>query len=267
MGTQSSNPGHSHLYTKVSHTSPVIPATLSIMKSDRRLWADSRAKRIFDVIVASLGIVVLLPLFAVIALLVKLTSSGPVFFLQTRVGKGQMPFTVYKYRTMYDEPESETSGPLVTRCGDHRFTSIGIWLRRFKLDELPQLFNVIQGDMSLIGPRPKLPEHERMRMICKPGITGAATVIFAQEQSLLKEIPQESFEYFTVYVLNEIKAKIDKEYAETGTFKSDLRIILATVGGFCRRKPATSIAELLAVYGHESVPISKALSPGVEWIN
>jgi lipopolysaccharide/colanic/teichoic acid biosynthesis glycosyltransferase len=121
--------------------------------------------------------------------------------------------------------------------------------------------------MSLVGPRPKLPKHERMEMICKPGITGAATIVFAQEQTLLKTVPKESFEYFTIFVLNEIKAKIDREYAQTCTFWSDLRIILATLSGPWHRTTATSIRELLTIYGHEPVPTAKSISLGLEWIN
>jgi len=269
MGTQSSTPGQLNLYPKISHATQKNSASLSscvpseseaITGSTPQPWADSMAKRLFDLVVASIGAVILLPLLVVIALLIKLTSPGPALFRQQRVGKGQVPFTIYKYRTMHTASESEQPGHSVTRCGDHRFTSVGPWLRRFKLDELPQLINVIRGDMSLVGPRPKLPKHERMKMICRPGMTGAATIVFAQEQALLKTVPQETFEHFTVNVLNEIKAKIDKEYAETGTFRSDLGIIFATLGGFYRRKPAQSIAELLTTYGHEPLPTANSNS-------
>jgi len=264
MGTQSSNPGQSSLYTKVPQA---IQAPHSFSMRASQPWADSKAKRAFDLVVASIGVVILLPLFAVIALLVKLTSPGPVLFRQRRVGKRHLPFTIYKFRTMYTASDSEKPGHSVTRCGDHRFTSVGSYLRKFKLDELPQLFNVIGGDMSLVGPRPKLPEHERMKMICKPGITGAATIVFAQEQILLKTIPKESFEDFTMYVLNEIKAKIDTEYAQTCTFKSDLGIIFATMSGSWRRTSAKSVTELLKTYGHPPVPAAKSTFPRTEWIN
>jgi lipopolysaccharide/colanic/teichoic acid biosynthesis glycosyltransferase len=267
MGTQSNTPDQTNLYSKMPRSPQAISEPYSWSLSTPRPWADSRAKRLFDLIVASIGVILLLPLFAVIALLVKLTSPGPVLFRQQRVGKSQVPFTIYKYRTMYTTSESETPGSSVTRCGDHRFTSIGPYLRKCKLDELPQLFNVILGDMSLVGPRPKLPKHERMKMICKPGITGAATIVFAQEQALLKTVPKESFEYFTMFVLNEIKAKIDTEYTETCTFRSDLRIIFATVSGSWRRTTATSIGELLTTYGDEPLLTAKSISPGVEWIN
>lgn len=270
MGTQSSSPGHLNLYPKISRGTQIKSAPLSSCVpqeseagtgSTPQPWADSMAKRLFDLVIATVGAVILLPLLVLIALLIKLTSPGPALFRQQRVGKGQMPFTIYKYRTMYATSESENPGHSVTRCGDHRFTTVGPVLRRFKLDELPQLINVIRGDMSLVGPRPKLPKHERMKMICKPGITGAATIVFAQEQALLKTVPQETFEHFTVNVLNEIKAKIDKEYAETGTFRSDLVIIFATLSGFCRRKPTTNIAEILTTYGHEPMPTVTSISP------
>lgn len=263
MGTQSSSPGQSNLYSNVPQA---VQAPHSFSVTATQPWADSKAKRVFDLTVASIGVVILLPLFAVIALLVKLTSPGPVLFRQKRVGKRQLPFTIYKYRTMHTASDSEKPGHSVTRCGDHRFTSIGPYLRKFKLDELPQLLNVIRGDMSLVGPRPKLPNHERMKMICKPGITGAATIVFAQEQVLLETIPKELFEDYTMYVLNELKAKIDTEYAHTCSFKSDLGIIFATMSGSWRRTSAKSIAELLTTYGHALVPAAKSTFPGAGWI-
>jgi lipopolysaccharide/colanic/teichoic acid biosynthesis glycosyltransferase len=269
MGMQSSNLGQTNLYQHISSRTEIIPAAppfacqtaiAPTTENNAKTWANSGAKRLFDLTVALAAVLILLPLFMVIALLVKLTSSGPVLFRQQRVGKGQVPFTIYKFRTMRTATDLETEGSSVTRSDDHRLTKIGHYLRKSKLDELPQLFNVVLGDMSLVGPRPKLPKHERMKMTCKPGITGSATLVFAQEQALLASLPEESFEHFTIYVLNEIKAQIDTEYVRTCTFKSDMRLILSTVTGFWYRQPAGNITELLQTYGHAPVTTATFIS-------
>ena len=145
-------------------------------------------KRAFDTAVAFVSIVVLLPLIAVVALLIKLDSPGPVFFRQARLGRNTKPFTMLKFRTMYLNsgelpPEllrqNEATGPLFKMRRDPRITRTGRWLRRTSLDELPQLFNVLAGQMSLVGPRPPLPREltgfdtvQRLRLRVLPGLTG-----------------------------------------------------------------------------------------------
>jgi lipopolysaccharide/colanic/teichoic acid biosynthesis glycosyltransferase len=150
------------------------------------------AKRLSDVIVASIAMVILAPVFALIALLVKLDSPGPVFYWGQRCGKGGSIFWILKFRTMYEVPSSY-DGPRVTGQGDRRITPFGRWLRDAKLNELPQLWNVLKGEMSIVGPRPEdpeivatWPEEERREILSvRPGITSPASVIFRDEESLL----------------------------------------------------------------------------------
>ena len=211
-------------------------------------WSNSATKRAFDITVAAPLLVVSLPLLACIAVAVKVSSPGPALFRQKRMGKGQVPFTIYKYRTMN---VSTGDGMMVTRRGDTRTTRIGCVLRRLKLDELPQLFNVLRGDMSLVGPRPKIVGHEKVELPCKPGITGMATLIFAYEEDLLAQIPPDQAEEFVVEVLHPIKARLDHRYAKEGTWWTDLCILVATVLPAKREKAVRTLADL-SQWGHES---------------
>ncbi len=205
-------------------------------------------KRIFDLSIAVPMLVCSLPLLGGVAIIIKTTSDGPVLFRQRRVGQGQRLFTIYKFRTMH--AYAELDGPTVTRQGDQRLTRVGSMLRRLKLDELPQLYNVIVGEMSLVGPRPKLASHERMHLHCRPGITGAATLVFAREEEILARVPEEHVESYAVHVLNPIKARLDTEYAERGTFLSDLRILAGTAFRLGKRHAITTLPELSEVDRH-----------------
>lgn len=143
-------------------------------------------KRIFDIILGSILLVISIPFFSVVATLIKITSSGPVFFLQKRCGKNRREFKMYKFRTMIKDAEllkkklkSDVDGPMFKMKNDPRITSIGRFLRRWSLDELPQLFNVLKGEMSLVGPRPlsndemtRNNEWKETRLSVKPGVTG-----------------------------------------------------------------------------------------------
>jgi lipopolysaccharide/colanic/teichoic acid biosynthesis glycosyltransferase len=150
------------------------------------------AKRLSDVFFAFVALVVLAPLFLLVAVLIKLDSSGPVFYWGERTGKRGRPFRILKFRTMYEVPSSY-DGPRVTGKGDRRVTSLGRWLRESKLNELPQLWNVVKGDMSLVGPRPEdpdivamWPDDDRREILSvRPGITSPASIIFRDEESLL----------------------------------------------------------------------------------
>ena len=124
---------------------------------------------------------------------------------------------------------SEAIGPAHTVKGDPRITPIGNFLRRFKLDELPQLYNVLRGDMSLVGPRPKLPDHEHTPMICRPGVTGAATLAFRDEQHILCEVPSERLEAFYQEHVVPLKIQMDMEYMQKASLATDLRVLFATV--------------------------------------
>src|ERR1700761_5982120 len=144
-------------------------------------------------------------LFPIIALVIKFSSPGPVFFKQQRSGQSGRPFTLYKFRTMVTNAEqyrnelermNEMTGPVFKLTKDPRVTGVGKILRKYSLDELPQFWNVLRGDMSLVGPRPKLPHHEALRLPCRPGITGAATLAFRHEERMLREISGEDVDRF-----------------------------------------------------------------------
>jgi lipopolysaccharide/colanic/teichoic acid biosynthesis glycosyltransferase len=124
---------------------------------------------------------------------------------------------------------SEALGPEHTAKGDPRITMLGKFLRKFKLDELPQLFNVLRGEMSLVGPRPKLPHHDQTPMRCKPGVTGAATLAFRKEQHILCEVPQENLEDFYQEYVVPRKVLLDSKYMAKATFLSDIGMLMATL--------------------------------------
>jgi lipopolysaccharide/colanic/teichoic acid biosynthesis glycosyltransferase len=211
----------------------------------RKIWAHAYCKRLFDLSLAIAALLCSLPVFAIVAVLIKCSSPGPVLFRQARVGKGQKLFTIYKFRTMHRF--AERHGPSVTRLGDPRLTRVGSLLRRFKLDEMPQLFNVIIGEMSFVGPRPKVESHEHMRMHCRPGITGAATMVFTREEEFLATVPEQQVELYAIRVLNPIKAYLDERYAEEGTFYSDLGILLTTVLRLGRSSDTTELPDLSGI--------------------
>jgi lipopolysaccharide/colanic/teichoic acid biosynthesis glycosyltransferase len=196
-------------------------------------------KRCFDLILAIFALVVLSPLLAGVALAIKVTSRGPVLFRQARVGRNRVPFIILKFRTMTHQ--TEQTGPSVTRHGDPRLTPLGGFLRRSKLDELPQLLNVLWGEMSFVGPRPKLAHHETMSMPCRPGITGAATIVFCDEEKMLAHIPEPLVEQHALAVFNPIKVKLDEEYQRTATFGTDVWILARTV---LRRRKAMVVEPL-----------------------
>src|SRR3982751_1178093 len=150
--------------------------------------------RIFDIVIATAGLLCLSPFFASIAIWIKLTSKGPVFFLQNRVGIYDEDFKLYKFRTMYLNADKKRTLTIGTH--DDRITSAGVLLRRYKLDELPQLWNVLKGEMSLVGPRPELRKyvelystHQKEVLKVRPGITDMASIQFRNENELLANAP------------------------------------------------------------------------------
>lgn len=163
-----------------------------------------------------------------IALCIWLTSRGPAIFAQKRVGRGGRLFSIYKFRSMAADAENNGAG--LTKSGDLRVTAIGKWLRRLKLDELPQFYNVLRGDMSIVGPRPKLPEFaDSLNLAWRPGITGAASLAFRREEEILASVPHHQVHDFYQQRIKPLKASIDARYAIGATFSSDLRIIASTV--------------------------------------
>jgi lipopolysaccharide/colanic/teichoic acid biosynthesis glycosyltransferase len=189
-------------------------------------WSLSDGKRLFDLVCAVIGLVALFPFMVVIGLVVGVSSPGPVFFRQRRMGRWGGLFTIYKFRTMI--AEAEDGGPCITVQGDCRITRVGALLRKFKLDELPQFVNVIKGDMSFIGPRPKLPHHESLHMPFRPGITGAATLAFRCEEELLRRVPEQELDVFYARTIKPLKAKLDWEYMQRATWWSDLGLLWCT---------------------------------------
>ncbi len=190
-----------------------------------------KAKRFFDITFSIIGIVCLLPLFAVIALMIKFTSKGPIIYRQMRLGKGKTPFNLYKFRTM---SILDGEGPKFTTLEDPRVTRIGRYLRKFKLDELPQLINVFKGDMSFVGPRPELPEFtERFPdafdkiLKVRPGITDLASIEFRDESALIKS----GANVEEIYLEKILPQKIayNMEYLEKCGFLYDLSLVFKTL--------------------------------------
>jgi len=172
--------------------------------------------RIFDIAVSLLVVVILLPVFVVIVIAIKLSSKGPAIFKQERAGKKGKPFIFYKFRTMKADVDPFGSSP---KTGDDpRLTRVGKFLREYSLDELPQLFNILKGDMSIVGPRPlyvsqmaEWDERQKKRLLVKPGLTGLAQISGRGE------------------LTREEKLELDVKYVETTGFWLDLKIILATI--------------------------------------
>jgi lipopolysaccharide/colanic/teichoic acid biosynthesis glycosyltransferase len=191
-------------------------------------WSVSLAKRCFDAGVALLVLSTLaLPMLAV-AILIRLFSHGPALFVQQRVGSGGKLFSIYKFRSM-GSSVGAAPGPGLTQDGDSRITPLGRILRKFKIDELPQFYNVLRGDMSLIGPRPTLPQYAAiLNMPFRPGITGAATLAFRREEEVLRHIHPALLDAFYDRHIRPMKALLDVDYMAHATLLSDMRIVAET---------------------------------------
>jgi lipopolysaccharide/colanic/teichoic acid biosynthesis glycosyltransferase len=191
-------------------------------------------RRLLDLVASTAGLVLFSPLFAVLAIAVKASSPGPAFHRGERIGLGGKPFALYKFRSM----RIAESGPAITRAGDPRVTGIGRFLRRTKLDELPQLINVLAGDMSLIGPRPEAPRYvamydaeQRRILSVRPGITSPASLLYRSEEA---QLVGSDWERLYVETIMPAKLRIDLEYLERRTLASDLRIIAGTIAALLR---------------------------------
>lgn len=189
-------------------------------------------KRLFDIVASGLGLIILSPLFIVLAIWVKLDSKGPVFYRQVRVGRHNKDFRIYKFRSMRVGADN---GSLVTIGGrDPRITRSGYFIRKSKLDELPQLINVLVGDMSLVGPRPEVRHYvnywtpEQMHVLdVRPGITDPATIKFRNENELMEQA--EDPEKYYIEVIMQEKIKLYLEYVEKHSFWYDLGLIFKTL--------------------------------------
>ena len=206
----------------------------TIQKSQRQIALPPSGalfwKRAFDIICATLGLLVLSPVLLVCALLVGLTSPGGVLFRQERIGKDGVPFTIYKFRSM----RKDNAGLKITTSGDSRITPVGKVLRRTKLDELPQLFNVLKGDMSFVGPRPEVREYtdlydeeQRQVLLVRPGITGLASIRFRNENEILDASDDPNRTYIEEVMPQKIA--LDLEYIPHASAFYDIRLILETL--------------------------------------
>lgn len=190
---------------------------------------ERRFKRVFDVAAAGAGLVVLSPVLLAVAAAIKLLDPGPVLFRQTRAGLGSRPFDIFKFRTM----RVGGGGAQITTDGDERVTSLGRLLRKTKLDELPQLFNVLRGDMSVVGPRPEVPRYVdlfkddyELILSVKPGITDYAAIKYRDEEAVLAGFRDPEEGYVTKVLPDKI-ALYRRYIADIG-FTTDVKIILAT---------------------------------------
>ncbi len=189
-------------------------------------------KRIFDIVFSIVGIVILSPFFILFWILIKLESKGDPIFKQLRVGKNNIDFKLYKFRTMF--PDSERKGSITIGGRDPRVTRVGYYLRKFKVDELPQLFNVLKGDMSFVGPRPEVRKYvelyskEQLKVLTiQPGITDYASIKYFNENEILGNSPNPEHDFINIIMPEKLKLNI--EYLHDNNFLRDIRIILITV--------------------------------------
>ena len=189
-------------------------------------------KRIFDATVSAVALILLLPLFGLIALAIKLDSPGPVIFKQCRIGRNFRRFWIYKFRTMV--ADAPAHGGELTVGADQRITRIGAWLRQFKLDELPQLFNIVKGDMALVGPRPEVPRYVEMFrpdyeeiLKLRPGLTDLASLKYRNEAALLAQADNPEAEYIAHLLPDKIR--LAKEYRRRSGLLFDLRLTARTI--------------------------------------
>ncbi len=189
-------------------------------------------KRIFDIFFSFIGILLLLPLFAVVAILIKIDSKGPVFFRQERIGRNFDPFNIHKFRTMV--VDTVNNGPQITVGGDKRITKVGRFLRKYKIDELPQLMNILKGEMSFVGSRPEVrkyvelykSEYKKLLKIC-PGITDPASIKYSKEEGVLSLSKNWEEDYVRRILPEKIKLSLD--YVDNSDLLTDIRIIFKTV--------------------------------------
>lgn len=226
---------------------------------------DDAARRLLDIIVALLGSIVLAPLFILIAIMIRRDSPGPVFYWGERVGRDGKPFRILKFRTMYETSDSY-NGPRVTGQGDARITSLGQWLRDTKLNELPQLWNVLKGEMSVVGPRPEdrdfvahwPPEAQEMLLSVRPGITSPASVLYRDEETMLQS-GNVVDEYLKVILPS--KLRLDLLYVHHRSLMTDLDVIFWTLMALLPQLKSRRVPEHLLFWG----PLARFVSRYFSW--
>jgi len=197
------------------------------------------SKRLFDLFFSLTGLLLLMPVYLPIAIWVRLDSPGPVFFRQVRVGQFGNPFRIFKFRTMY--ADAEARGRMITVGDDPRITRAGRFLRKFKLDELPQLFNVVKGEMSLVGPRPEVPRYvkfypEEIRtqvLSIRPGITDIASILYKNENIVLAGAADPEATYVNVVLPEKLKHYV--RYVSERSLWLDFKIVMMTLREIFRR--------------------------------
>ena len=189
-------------------------------------------KRIFDFLVSLVGIIILLPVFIIVSIAIKIDSKGNILFLQKRVGRYGKEFNIYKFRTMVTD--AEKLGKQITVGNDNRITKVGAFLRKTKIDELPQLFNVLKGDMSLVGPRPEVPkyvslytEEQRKVLDIRPGITDMASLRYRDENEILGKV--DNPEEYYINIIMKDKLSLNLEYIQKSNVFFDIFLIVKTI--------------------------------------
>lgn len=189
-------------------------------------------KRLFDIIASFLGIVILYPMFIIVAVCIKIDSKGPVFFKQKRVGKNKKIFEIYKFRTMVTD--AEKLGKQITVGNDARITRVGKFIRKCKLDEFPQLINVLKGEMSLVGPRPEVPryvelydEYQEQILLVQPGITDYASIEYRNENDILGKSnnPEDTY----IQEVMPAKIELNMKYIKNISLIEDVKLIINTI--------------------------------------
>ena len=212
----------------------MISVTSKINLSEQES-ATTVARRMLDLLLAIPAIILLFPVFAAVAVWIKLDSRGPIFFLQERVGLGGRTFRIFKFRTMVTD--AEQLGTQITVGRDPRITKSGHFLRQYRFDELPQLFNVLKGEMSIVGPRPEVPRYvalytdeQRQILNFRPGITSPATIEFSNESEVLSQHadPADPEAYYRTELMP-AKIAIDLNYSRQATVWSDCEILVRTI--------------------------------------
>lgn len=222
-------------------------------------WCNSIWKRSWDLFWALALLILFSPLILVLALAVKLSSAGPVFFRQRRPGKGGQEFIILKFRTMV--VNGHETGPVLTKKLDPRITWLGRIMRKWKLDELPQLFNVAKGEMSFVGPRPQvtklwidpsIQEDASIVLSVKPGITSPATLFFRNEEDLLAPVASHAVEEVYLRTIMPVKLKLEIEYLRKANFARDFATMVRTAGRIFHRNPKNDEfvrEQLAAIHG------------------
>ena len=189
-------------------------------------------KRVFDIFFSLIGLLILFPLFAVVGILIKIDSRGPVFFRQERIGRNFERFAIFKFRTMV--LDAEKKGLSITSNTDKRVTRAGKILRKLKMDELPQLINVLRGDMSLVGPRPEVEKYVELYkkdyseiLKVRPGITDVSSILYRDEEGVLGDQADPESYYMTVVLPQKIR--LSQEYLKQHSFSHDVKLILKTL--------------------------------------